>query len=268
MKAIIYILFFVSITSCNKQLAKKSSKFETQKSVDSTNLIKEEKNLLKIHNAILETFANNRNDSLIALNSRKFTDSITHLIQKNANTFHYPFELLQKENALNLITSPDKKLRVYSWDNHLGGTMRFFNQIFQFQSNNQIATEIHLAEQDPQAFFSKIYEAKNDKETFYLVISNSILWSSYHVQHINAYKIADNKLQDVSIFKTKKELLSSISVEFDFVSVVERSERPVELIKFEGNILKIALVDNNQNVTNKNLIYEWNGNLFTYIGVK
>jgi len=36
----------------------------------------------------------------------------------------------------------------------------------------------------------------------------------------------------------------------------------------ENNTLKIALVDDKQNVTFKNLIYEWNGDVFLYKGVK
>ena len=53
-----------------------------------------------------------------------------------------------------------------------------------------------------------------------------------------------------------------------FFSVVDRAERPVELITLEHNILKIALVDDKQNVTDKNLIYEWNGELFNYKGIE
>jgi len=274
MKPLFFILSFATIISCNKQSTSNSSDnniifSKTKTDIDSTNLIEKEKQILKIHKTILKAIENDRNDSLIVINSKKFTDSIIHLIKNNPNTFNYSFELLQKENAIDLISSDDNRLRVYSWNNHLGGTMRFFNQIFQFKSSEQITADVHLAEKDPQAFFSKIYTVQNkNNENIYLVISNSILSSKYSVQHINAYKIDTGNLGKIPIFKTKTSTLDQISVEYDFFSVVDRSERPVELITFENDILKIAFIDNKQNVTNKNLIYEWNGKLFNYKGVK
>ena len=38
-------------------------------------------------------------------------------------------------------------------------------------------------------------------------------------------------------------------MEYDFFSVVDRPERPVELITLEDKTLKIALVDENEQVT-------------------
>lgn len=274
MKPIVFILFFTIIISCNKRPTSNSTDnnitfSETKTDSDSSNLIKKEKQILKFHNATLKALENAPIDSLIVINSKRFTDSMSDLIKNNPNTFNYSFELLQKENAINLISSADDNLRVYSWNNHLGGTMRFFNQIFQFKSNEQITVDIHLAEKDPQAFFSKIYEVQNNKkETFYLVISNSILSSKYSVQHINAYKIDTGKLNKIQVFKTKTNTLDQISVEYDFFSVVDRPERPVEVITLENNTLKIALVDDKQNVTSKNLIYEWDGEYFVYKGVR
>lgn len=168
-----------------------------------------------------------------------------------------------------MATSTDNNLKVYSWDNNLGGTMRFYNQIYQFSANGTIIAKEHLASNDPQAFLSKIYTVQNSaKEPIYLIISNSVLSSKYSVQHINAYKINSENIEPAAVFKTKTDTLEHIHVEFDFFSVVDRPERPVELITLENNMLKIALVDEQQNVTNKNLIYEWNGDLFVYKGIR
>ena len=228
-----------------------------------------EKQILSIHREIDEVLTKDGNDPKITSMSRKLSDSITNLIKNSPKSITYPFDLLQNENILSVISSTDNRFRVYSWDNYLGGTMRFFNQIFQFKSNQQIITKVHLAEKDPQAFFSKIYTVPTAKhENIYLVISNSILSSKYLVQHLTAYKIDSGKLQKVPVFKTKTATIDQISVEYDFFSVIERNERPVELIKLEKNELKVALVKEDLQVTNKNLTYEWNGALFTYIGVK
>jgi hypothetical protein len=276
MKKTYYLLLTLLVFACNKKAAETkattNSSTENNKTAEKTDAIDlsaEENKLLKIHNDISNAMGNMRNDSLLALSSQQFTDSLTYLIKNNNSTLNYPFEKLQKENALKMATSADKKLRVYSWDNNSGGTMRFFNQIYQFDANGNITVNASLASNDSQAYFSKIYTVQNkNKESIYLVISNSILSSKYSVQHINAYKIGTENLQSVAVFKTKTNTLDKISVEYDFFSVVDRPERPVELITLENNTLKIALVDDKQNVTSKNLIYEWNGDVFLYKGVK
>lgn len=276
MKKTYYLLLTLLVLACNKKtdetkITTNSSTENNQsvKKIDTIDLSLEEDKLLKIHNDISNAMGNVRNDSLLAVSSKQFTDSLTYLINNNNSTLNYPFEKLQKENALKMATSADKKFRVYSWDNNSGGTMRFFNQIYQFDANGNITVNESLASNDAQSYFSKIYTVQNkNNESIYLVISNSILSSKYSVQHINAYKIGTENLHNTAVFKTKTNTLDKISVEYDFFSVVDRPKRPVELITFENNTLKIALVDDKQNVTSKNLIYEWNGDVFLYKGVK
>lgn len=276
MKKTCYLLLMSLVFACNKKTDKIKTttnpsleKNQSVEKADTIDLLTEENKLLKIHHDVSAAMGNMRNDSLLAISSKQFTDSLAYLIKNNNNTFNYPFEKLQKENALKMATSADKKLRVYSWDNNSGGTMRFFNQMYQFNANGNITVNESLASNDAQAYFSKIYTVQNkNNESIYLVISNSILSSKYSVQHINAYKIGSENLQSAAVFKTKTNTLDKISVEYDFFSVVDRPERPVELITFENNTLKIALVDDKQNVTSKNLIYEWNGDVFVYKGVK
>lgn len=269
---LLMLLFFACNKKTDETKTTRNPSLEKNQSVekaDTIDLLTEENKLLKIHHDVSAAMGNMRNDSLLAISSKRFTDSLAYLIKNNNNTFNYPFEKLQKENALKMATSADKKLRVYSWDNNSGGTMRFFNQIYQFNANGNITVNESLASNDAQAYFSKIYTVQNkNNESIYLVISNSILSSKYSVQHINAYKIGSENLQSAAVFKTKTNTLDKISVEYDFFSVVDRPERPVELITFENNTLKIALVDDKQNVTSKNLIYEWNGDVFIYKGVE
>lgn len=203
-----------------------------------------------------------------SLLNRQFFDSLATFIKSNENTLQYPFELLQKEHVY-ITTSADKQLRIYSWDNNQGGTMRFFDQLFQFRSNARTYVKEHIASEDSQAFFSKIYTVQNNvKQPVYLAISNSILSSRYIVQHITAYQIKDGVLEEAKIFKTKKELLSGISVEFDFGSVADRPERPVEVISLNTNELRVSLVDKALSVTKQNLIYEWDGSVFNYKGIQ
>lgn len=276
MKILQYSILIFLFIACNKtpqesKTANNQKIINTEKVTieNSIDLETEENKLLKINNQLIKALSNLRNDSLVSLYSIQFSDSLIHLITNNDSTLNYSFKKLQKENALNVITSLDKKLRVYSWDNNSGGTMRFFNQIFQYDTNGKTKVDIRLATEDPQSFFSKIFNVQTtNNETVYLVISNSILSNKYSIQHIHAYKIIDEILQSAPVFKTKTNTLNKISVEYDFFSVVDRPERPVELITLDQNILKIPLVNENQKVLNKHLIYEWNGQYFIYKHVK
>ena len=70
------------------------------------------------------------------------------------------------------------------------------------------------------------------------------------------------------IFKTKTKKLNNISVEFDFFSVADRPERPLELISYDEKkkIIYIPVVNNNGKVSNKNILYQLKGGYFEFIG--
>lgn len=201
--------------------------------------------------------------------SDAFAKLFFEAIQKNPKSLEFSFERLQNETDIRIETSIDNKLRIYSWDNIQGGTMRFFDQIVQYKSNSKIKSNLKIAAEDSQSLVSKIYSVKNNKEeTIYLTINNAVLSTSLVSQSVFAFKIGKENLESVKIFKTKTQSLSYITCEFDFFSVVDRPERPVELITLKNNILNIPLINEKGTVTNKNLIYKWNGTNFKYEGVK
>lgn len=272
-----YLLLLLSgtiILGCNKKQNIEEKNSATQISgsdtvTKKTDFSKKEKELIALYKQALSLQNSNTSDTLVNSSIQNFSNTLIQLISNNEQTLLYPFDSLQKEHALWIATSSDNNLRIYSWDNNEGGTMRFFNQLFQFKSNEKTTIKISPASKDPQSFFSKVYTLQNkNRETVYIAISNSILSSNLNAQRITAYQIKNTQLQELNLFKTTTRLLSSINVEFDFFSVVDRPERPVELIVLEGNILKIPLVDKDLKVASKNLIYEWDGSLFNYKGIK
>ena len=229
----------------------------------------EENSLIQIQKQIDTAFGNLRNDSLVQIASENFTEAFTSFIEKNEKTLYYPFDSLQTYPSVRISTSADRKLRVYSWDNNSGGTMRFFNQVLQYQTSHKVKTVIRHSHQDPQSFFSKIYTVyTSEHQPVYLVISNGIYSTSDITQSITAYEIKDNNLEKKTVFKTKRELLNQINVPFNFRSVADRPERPVEVISVQNNLLKVAYVKEGGEVTSKHLLYEWDGNLFQYKGIQ
>ncbi|MDD2368891.1 MAG: hypothetical protein PHQ90_06275 [Sulfuricurvum sp.] len=217
----------------------------------------------------LEQQLKNDSDSIEDV-SEQLSQEIIDLISSNPETLEYDFKKLV--NTLKIITSDDKKLRFYSWDTQTGGSMHFYKNIIQYQTENGVQTHVpETKEDDPQSYCSAIYTVKIKQQPQYLVITNGVYSSSDLRQSVLAYTISNTgKLEDASIFKTKSKTMNhKIDVDFDFFSVVDRPERPLKLITYnkQTGILTLPLVDG-KNVTSKNINYRFNGKYLEYYGIR
>lgn len=281
MKPILFLFTLLTLLSCQEKNATKKESFkekETHKNLPNNHLEKKEKELLEIQNKMEGSLENLRNDSLLRY-SNYFTKEFSDLLASDSNTLTYPFSSLAKNTKIKIISSEDHRLRVYSWDDQSGGSMRFYNQAYQWSENQKVHTQIHtnttarngLEEEglNPRGYFSKVYTIKNkENQSIYLVIENGKYSNRDLMQQITAYQIDNNQLIATPVFKTPKEQLSSIYVGYDFSSVVDRPERPIEIITLQENTLLVALVTEKGVVTSKNLIYEWNGQFFQFTKVE
>ncbi len=104
-----------------------------------------------------------------------------------------------------------------------------------------------------------------------MTIENGIYSNKDASQSIMVNRISQNKIVNTDkIFKAKSKLLSRIDVNFDFFSVVDRPERPIELITFDEtkSILTIPVVNKEDQVTTKNIVYQLKGKYLEFLGVK
>ncbi len=218
--------------------------------------------------ADLEQHVSNDSDSIDNI-STLLSQEIIDLISSNPETLEYDFKKLS--NTLKIITSDDKKLRFYSWDTQSGGSMHFYKNIIQYQTENGVQTQVpETKADDPQSYCSAIYTVKIQQQPHYLVVTNGVYSSSDLRQSVLAYTISGRgKLEDVSIFKTKSKMNHKINVDFDFFSVVDRPERPLKLITYNKRtgILTLPLVDGKK-VTSKNITYRFNGQYLEYSGIR
>jgi len=189
-------------------------------------------------------------------------------------TSNYPATLTHNFNSLKndiyIVTSDDNLFRIYSWDTYRGGTMHDFEAVFQFKSNDKVYSKIcyNAKESDYTPFYSQIFTVKTKDKTYYLAISNGIYSTKDAGQSIKAFAIENNSLNDtLKLFKTKTDLLNEINVYFDFFSVVDRPERPLRLIKYDTDkkIIYIPIVFENGKVTDKYILYQFNGQYFEHI---
>src|SRR5690606_41114333 len=113
MKNYLYLTLIILTFSCNKKTEELKTKIEstinneTIEDTDIVDLTTEENKLLKIHSDISNAMGNMRNDSLLSVSSKQFTDSLTYLIKNDNSTLNYPFrseehksELQSRENLV------------------------------------------------------------------------------------------------------------------------------------------------------------------------
>lgn len=214
----------------------------------------------------------------------EFTEAV---IRDRADAIDYPFSKLTAENAIKVATSADKKLRFYSFNTRMGGTMQMYDTLYQSRhqtkDKNKGATKetintIEVSQEiegDNLYFVSKIHSLTGKTDTYYVVIANRIASSQDATQTAMAYRIKHGKLEPVKLFKTAKKSYSEIAVGYNFFSALDRfknkykQERPIPVIRYDkikGQLL-FALVKDDR-VTDKDLVYEWTGDAFQYVGVK
>ena len=209
-------------------------------------------------------------DSLSKANEN-FNKKLLYYTSQEPSTLTYSFPELQKEHLI-ITTSKDKAFRIYSWDTDEGGSMRFFQNIFQFKIGIKVVSknsDEQLDEGDPGGFYSEIFMLKTGGKTYYLAIFNAVYSSKDCYQGLQAFSIELNTLNfNAKIIKTQTGVKNKIGFNFDFFSVVDRKERPLRLISFDENekIFRIPIVWENGKVTNKQITYKFDGKFFVKRG--
>jgi hypothetical protein len=215
------------------------------------------------------TFYNADNDSL-AHYSTQFSNKLVRTIEANTETLHCEFKTF-KDSIGTVVTSDDGLLRIYSWNTWLGGSMTDYRSIFQFKSKNKVFVINQSNDENSSGSnFLQINSLNNNGKMYYLAINSGSLSSKDSYENITIFSIEGNKVVKVPIIKTKSGLTSTISFEYDFYSVVERPERPIQLIKYDSakNTIGIPIVFENGKVTNKYIYYKLTGEFFEKIPKK
>ncbi len=189
---------------------------------------------------------------------------------KVAATLKYKFDKLDKE--ITITTSEDGKFRAYSWDRLDGGTMHFFETVYQFQAKDGkvYSTGVETEEGNAGGFVHDIFSVETKLGSVYLVCSLAIGSTQDRYEGVGLFRIDGNKLNDsVKLFKTKLGLTNSIGFGYNFFSVLDKKKNSDDLILFDKRtkVLRIPVVIEtekfqNGEVTGKFISYKFNGTYF------
>lgn len=194
------------------------------------------------------------------------TEGAKHPEWLQAGALHF------EHGSVAVLTSADRRFRIYYWDTWTGGTMHFYAGVIQYLAAPGRAATVDLDDKktmedggDPGHWYSAIHSVttKNGK-TFYLPIFHGTYSTRDLATGIRAYTIRGGKLQDdVPFFFTKTKQYNSISYRYDFFASGAEAIPQISVSK-DGQDVLIPVVMKGGNVTDRVLRYRFNGEHFVY----
>jgi hypothetical protein len=185
--------------------------------------------------------------------------------QKYPATITCPFNLLKK-NYVDISSSTDGLFRIYSWDTWTGGTMHFFESVFQWKSGTNIFSKLDtpMQEGDNRPNYNKVYTLKVKDKSYYLAVWLDIGSTKDVADGIHIFTIVNGELTDAKLIKTQSGLHSELSYDYDFGSVVNMNFDKRPRIHFDSttNTTYLPLIDGNRNMTKKFILFKFTGQYF------
>lgn len=174
------------------------------------------------------------------------------------------------ENGFYVSTSPDKHLRVYTWDTQEGGTMRFFNSLIQFTdgTRNGLYHDSLRSEGDNGCLIYEVNQVQINGIQHYLFSSVSIGSSAVYSYSIAAWMNDSNfQLVPSSIIQVDDEKSSMFHYEIDLANGANRKQSKarenMELTyDSENNRFSIPFITKKGKITSKRVVYSFNGLFF------
>ena len=199
----------------------------------------------------------------------QFANKLYNYAIHNPATIGYPFAALKKEH-LDINTSDDNLFRIYSWDTCTGGTMHFFESVFQYRSGTRTSAVLDTpkSEGNNVPHYNKVYTFNINGQTYYLAVYLTIGSTKDAGQGIQILTIENGKLNtEVKIIKTRTGLHSNLYYDYDFFSVVDWKVRPAIYFDSLSKTIHIPVVQPDGKVTHQFIIYKFTGKYFEKITV-
>jgi hypothetical protein len=180
-------------------------------------------------------------------------------------TYDFPF---LRDSGLVITSSADGKFRAYVWDNEAGGSMRYFDHVFQYQVGNKIkATMLKGTSEDNEiGWFVLICPFRAATATYYLTFSRSAISGSGRVETATAFRIGkDSLIGPIKLFRKDGRPEDQVGIEFmDFRFRITKGQKLHALV-YDGvhQTIKIPHLDEIYgNPTGQYTPYRWNGRYF------
>jgi hypothetical protein len=224
-----------------------------------------EKDLLNSHSRIQYWIdQTDLNGDSVSSADDAFETKLLQYTSKYPQTLKAHFDSLNK--GMEILTSDDGKFRIYDWDDMQGGTMRYFDNVFQYKSGDKVMScllphrdTVSEGPLDMLYGYMDLYTFKTGASTYYLATYVNIESSRDYRNGIKVFAIQNGMLNDtVHLLKTKTGLHNEIAYEWE--NSDKNSDHTIYFDK-TTNTIYIPLVDD-VTITNRYIKYRYTGNYF------
>jgi hypothetical protein len=193
-------------------------------------------------------------DSVAAMNK-----ALLNYLIANTALLRTDFKSLD-EAGMKIVTSDDKKLRIYSWDTETGDEKHVYDAVAQYETNNGLNAEalndISAREFKPGSLYTDIYTIDHSRKN-YLVIASAIRSQKDAMKGIYGYTIENNKLAAANSLPG-----GAIEYTYDYFSNYDyKSMKEKNMPHMDKGRLYIPVVESDK-ITGKWMVYEFDGNQF------
>lgn len=231
-----------------------------------------EADLSKYFKRIDDAYQKNINDTTgddrlvdkITTTNGTFTAKFLDYTVKYPFTIACPFQSLKKQH-MDISTSADGMFRIYSWDTETGGTMHFFENVFQYKQGEKTFAVLDTAKQTwinlPN--YNKLYTFKANNKTYYLGGYTFINSSKDVGNGIQIFSIDAGKFNhSAEIIKTQSGMHSSLECNYNYFYVTGTKKKPTVYFDAATKSIYVPLIDNNGKPTGKFIVYKFTGRYF------
>lgn len=208
-------------------------------------------------------------DSLDNYNA-EIKDFILDFSSKHKQTLNHPFKSVNQ--GFDIVSSADGLFRIYSWNEFAGGTMQFYQNVFQYNIGGKVYSKLNeKRNQDSGHRFYDLNEVSVDGKKYYITSSIVIGSSAVYYYQAKVFSIKNGKLnENAKLIKTKTGLKNTLGYEVDLSSSANRNRNDgvvsmdyMELIyDKKTQTIVIPLIKADGKVTKNKIKYTFTGKYF------
>ncbi len=214
-------------------------------------------------------------DSLMNENIR-LKDYLLATLPKVPESLTAYFPKNEFAGKMDVVTSPDKKFRQWSWNTLMGGTMPWLWQIYQYQTSDGIkvfcSEDVDINNLSNDSFDTIFSVVGISGVTYYLPVIGWMGDTRNAGRTLIAFIIKDSTLVfGVELFKTKKGFVNKIPISYssqDEAITWDYVQKHSFRLENNGRTLLVPLINKHYKMTSKHLQYDFDGEYFVYKGVK
>jgi len=192
----------------------------------------------------------------------KFSKTLIDYTSKFPSTITQQFKSFY-DSGLGIVSSADKRLRIYFWDTGMGGTQVDYSNVIQYKKGQKTnSNEVVWKENTRKTpAYDTIYTLKRNKRTYYLAIYTAKMSSQEYIHGVQVFSIENDTLNDnVKLIKTSAGLHSML--EFSYVEDYQGNDGAEILYDEKSAILKIPVVLENGKANGNYITYKFTGQYF------